>query len=247
MATCQIRPSSGLSFWASSALGGLARLPGEDFRFTAPDRFKVSFQGRIWVLKQKSLTLGEIASYQIAEALSLPVRPWLAYYGDLTDQSDEPGIGRSWKNRALSTTGLLVEWFEAQWQFPPAHEEFVDKRLLGLGLVLQALDGHETAGWLTNASQSERYLCDLEFIGPHLDRAKDEWYQQASPAAIGDAMSDAERFGSLEHFEAGARRLLALDLKAVLDFSGHPRGNAYRRRALAGLNARLQALAIFIS
>jgi hypothetical protein len=73
----QWRASGGESFWNFSGVSLKALEQGKpDFS----DDPLLQWQGRIWLCKHKDISICEVVGYQIAEALELPLQPWITFF-----------------------------------------------------------------------------------------------------------------------------------------------------------------------
>ena len=198
----------------------------------------VVWSGRHWLCKRKEETVCEIAGYQIAEALDLPLQPWVAFFQKEAGQ----------KRESFRGIGILVErWPQwkseghdlALWAPAKTHPEVV-----GRALALGVLDRHEWPRWLIH--ENELRLIDLERIGPfvhwppHRTPLRD--YGTFTQSVLDYTYEKASSAGLLEHFEAGLQILTRLDFPNVLDFTGLPCGDSIRGVILRGLEARQRRL-----
>src|ERR1017187_10365849 len=76
----QIKPVDGRSLWNKSELKlQEIKVEGDGFE----SQKWVEWNGRVWLRKEKGgFTLSEVAGYQLAAFLKLPVQPWCALYDD---------------------------------------------------------------------------------------------------------------------------------------------------------------------
>lgn len=197
----------------------------------------VEWNGRQWLRKCKVQTVCEIAGYQIAEAIEIPVQPWLAFYCTPCDARTT-----SWHR-----WGMLIEYWNlaaAHWNIAgPAkkHPELVAK-----ALALCVFDRMEWPRWLMSSDDNELRLFDLEFIGPvplwppqytHI-------YPYRSPTMdfFREARDAASKVGVIDTFFYRLQALIRLDVGAILDFSGHPHASVLKRVMVRGFQARQRML-----
>ena len=79
--TVQVRATNGESFW------NLTGVSWEDLncgKSPYHDDPWVRWKGRKWLCKRKDLSICEVVGYQIAEALEIPLQPWMAFFGLLS-------------------------------------------------------------------------------------------------------------------------------------------------------------------
>jgi len=193
----------------------------------------VTFLDRDWLYKRRSESLTEIVGYQIAEALDLPIQPWLGFI--------EASKGN--KTRQPVSTGILV----ARWlpfrsrevlSFPSkAHPDSVAR-----ALALFVFDGSGEPMWMMNADFTELRLFDLELVGPELfepkSRTRLKPYTDFTPCSYKQAQEMASKAGLDELFGRYVCQLLEYDLARVVDLSGHPQAGSIQRIIVRGLASR---------
>jgi len=225
----QNRTATGQSFWDltetwqellhHSPVGSIVRM--------------VSWRGRLCYCKTKDESLSEIAGYQIAEALGLPLQPWLAFF------RNEPA--NAWSGEMV--TGILVErWTAATAEGPLWSPAQTHPQITGRALALGVFDRFEWPIWLFDALMTDLRLVDLEHIGPFMcwppQRTPLKDYRKQTSSAFDEAYRDALREGVHTEFMDGITQLCDMAFADTIDFSGHPHGDNMKRVIVAGLEAR---------
>lgn len=193
----------------------------------------VEWEGCIWIRKFKEQSLREIAGYQIAEVLGLPLQPWAAFF---LPEPKDPNVPRS-------GAGILVEkWESYSWSYDLEQATSVNSALASAALALAVLVWGEWPRWMVDGSKSEMRLFDLEWVGPDTSllpgTAGQDNYIASTAAFFDSACTSAVRSNVHEGFVENLRRLVSLKLTDVLDFSGHPEGNALKDFMMKGFERR---------
>lgn len=220
----QIRTSSGNSFFEFATLQP-ARIT--DISSALADQERIDWRRRIWVRKERDITLNEIVGYQIAHALRLPVQPWLAFF-------------RSGKHN--DQVGMLIERWHSSISGDICSPAKQQPELVALALAFCVLDRFEWPVWLVSEDGREFRLIDLERIGPVIrwppQQTALRWYFKGTKASLREASTEANGHGLSDLFDDALRKLMHLDFATVVDLSGHPHGKALRKVLLQGLEGR---------
>lgn len=200
------------------------------------ERCRVSWENRDWLLKIKKQSANEIAGYQIADYLTIPVQPWAACFKceSKSGSSDEVH------------TAILVEWWPSISSIARLCEPAKSHpTIVACALALAVFDRHEWPGWLMDNAGNLR-LHDLDFIGPPFPSNYPEQslsdYRDFTESAFSEAQASAHGTGLAEAFAKALREIQNLDFAAILDFGGHPDADAIVDRLVVGLAARQSAL-----
>ena len=214
---CQIRSEGGNSFWN---LGGI---DWAALRVVLPDSSDdrwVKWNGRIWLRKCEGRTMSEIGGYQFAEALGLPVQPWLSFVEVVTDAR---------KRRTIQTV-LLVECLPGV-ERTPSLFELPDPQadLLAIGTIWAFFARGEGEDPIWGCSRDHRpRLLDLDGFGPYFrtpirsTRCGD--YRADSKRVIERVMDEVARAGNLDRVTEMLRSRATV-IRAAFDFSGHPKAS----------------------
>jgi len=231
---CQIRSPSGQSCWDLSACT-FEEGPGNEWVY--PDRKWVKWDGREWLMKSRPCTICEIAGYQLAETMDLPLQSWLAFYSSAdTGQRGTP-----------NHLGMLIErWATVEFDCHIAVPSALHPDLVAKALALAVFDRHEWPRWLVNHSGSELRLFDLECVGPMPtwppQYTQFHFYRSSTASALDDAHKEAAEAGILDVFLRHLQTLVDLDISSVLAFGGHPNAEALERFIVFGIQLRQRKL-----
>lgn len=226
----QVKTENGDSFW------NLSGVSWENLICGRPDNTGDSFvnwDGSRWLCKCKEYSICEVVGYQIAQTLEIPVQPWVAFFQ----------TNGKIKRESKSGVGILVQkWEEFHCEatlLAPAksHSELVCR-----ALALAVLDRMEWPNWLMNKEQDDLRLVDFEYIGPSLhwplSKTRLSYYRNSTKDSLNYARDEAGQAGVFEEFERQIKNLTKLDFSHVVDFKGHPYGDAMKRIIVRGLEGR---------
>jgi len=230
----QIRPDAGKSFW------DLSDVCWENLKCGNPPGknsiWLVNWSGRIWLCKRKDESICEVVGYQIAEALGIPLQPWVAFFQNQKDNQ-----------MPKSMVGILVEqWPQFKCRTALCAPAQTHPDLVGRALALGVLDRYEWPEWMMDENQSDLRLFDLERIGPRLcwppqtTRVRD--YGGKIEKLFNYTKEQAGEAGVLDLFLKHLEKIKALDFSNILDFSGHPHAEKIKTAVTRGLEARQQKL-----
>ncbi len=236
----QLRPTGSHSFWDFS------KLPFEVVERVKQDVHWVRWQERTWLCKQRAVSICEVAGYQIAEALNLPLQPWAAFFRNERANQSDP------RKSSRKIVGILVERWQhcssdiALWEPAATNPETV-----GRALALGVLDRSEWPRWLTNDDGSDLRLHDLEYTGPFLcwppQRTTIKFYREHTKGFFDQARTKVCAVGIISHFEKNLEKLCSLNFRQLIDFGGHPHAKTMENAIVRGLEARQLAIRRILS
>lgn len=199
----------------------------------------ITWKDRVWLRKSEARTLNEIAGYQIAEALKLPVQPWVSFFELRPNPRHPPSI----------SSGILVERWPlvsstAPVAFPAKTDSDLVCRALALTLLMRG-EGEEPQ-WLLDEFKCQLRLFELDGIGAHLRLPPQQTafadYRKHSCSCFDRIDNLAHETGLRQTFRTQLRWLCTLNFQEVLDFSGHPYGNTIESVLTRAFNARQRVL-----
>ncbi len=230
----QFRPNGGKSFW------DLSDVCWENLKCGNPPGknsiWFVNWNSRTWLCKYKDESICEVVGYQIAEALGVPLQPWVAFFQNQKDNQTPK-----------SMVGILIEkWPQFELQATLAYPTQTHPDLVGCALAFAILDRNEWPEWMMDKDMSNLRLFDLERTGPRLcwppqtTRAID--YAGNIDSLFNSIRKQAKKSGVLELFLKYLEEIKALDFSSILDFSGHPHASTIKTAIIRGLEARQRKL-----
>ena len=220
--SAQVTSLTGLRIWD---------LTGTDWKALAygqpgdRDRRWVQWNGRRWLRKCEPRSLSEIAGYLVAEAIGLPVQPWIGFFE--REKSNEEA------SRIM--TGILVERWPGITHLCNAgalsakHAELVS---LALAITaFQRSEGEDPEFAISDRNGGIR-LIDLDGFGPHFryppEGTSIQEYIDDSRKAFYRTLLEAVQLKVKAQFERSLRQVLLLKCRNLFDFSGHPHDQAIR-------------------
>ena len=231
---CQIRSPSGQSCWDLSAYT-FEEVPGNEMVY--PDRKWVKWDEHEWLMKSRPCAICEIAGYQLAQTLDLPLQPWLAFYRSTgADRRGTP-----------NHLGVLIErWAAAKFDCHIIEPSGTHQELVAKALALAVFNRDDWPSWLMNQSGSELRIFDLEFVGPMPTWPPQythfHFYRSSTASALDDAHKEAAEAGILDVFLRHLQTLVDLDISSVLAVGGHPNAEALERFIVFGIQLRQRRL-----
>jgi hypothetical protein len=231
MACMQEKASNGQTFWNLSKFS----LGESDLGKPAySSNHWVRFRERIWLCKRKNNdSIREIVGYQIAQAIELPLQPWIAFFH--AQKKCEFAHG--------GCVGILVErWPKFARQCCLTNQAAEHPDLASRALALSVFGSFEWPEWMVDAEQEQLRLFDLERIGPWPERSDVNIYFGSMNESLNTARSAVLDAGIKRTFERHLETLTMLDFSRIIDLSGHPYGDRMKRVIVRGLVARQKTI-----
>lgn len=230
----QVKPANGRSFWNFTGVIWEDVTCGKPILSEHP---WIRWGGHTWHCKRSNRSICEIAGYQIAETLGLPVQPWMAFFQDEKLSNYSP----------RGTVGILVKrWDRYAGEVCLGDPAGIHPDWVGQALALAIFDRFEWPWWLVSEHQAELRIFDLEGIGPNLrwppQRTGFRHYLKTTLEALSEVRGAALAAGVHRCVETNLHNLSTKDFSQILDFSGHPHAYVMKTFILRGLEARQDQL-----